>query len=69
MRHRKLAVIATLAIGYSAQIWASSDIDSPAYGISSRMPAKPYLNMPHRADGRMPSLLSQTGAFTNTRHL
>jgi uncharacterized repeat protein (TIGR03806 family) len=68
MRHRKLAVIA-LAIGYSAQIWARSDIDSAAYGMSSRTPAKPYLNMPQRADGRMPPLLSQTGAFTDTRHL
>jgi uncharacterized repeat protein (TIGR03806 family) len=29
----------------------------------------PYLNMPHRADGPMPRLLSETGAFANVRRL
>jgi uncharacterized repeat protein (TIGR03806 family) len=32
-----------------------------------RMPTKPYLNMPPRADGAMPRLLSQTGAFSDVR--
>jgi uncharacterized repeat protein (TIGR03806 family) len=40
-----------------------------AHGINSRTPAKPYLNMPSRADGKMPPLLSQTGAFSDVRHL
>src|SRR5689334_8588994 len=34
-----------------------------------RVPAKPYLNMPQTADGPMPALLSQTGAFSDVRTL
>jgi uncharacterized repeat protein (TIGR03806 family) len=33
------------------------------YGLNSRLPAKPYLQMPGLADGAIPKLLSQTGAF------
>jgi hypothetical protein len=40
-----------------------------AYGIPSRILPKPYLNMPHRADGKIPRLLSQTGAYSVTRDL
>jgi uncharacterized repeat protein (TIGR03806 family) len=38
-----------------------------AYGIASRVPAKSYLNMPRSAHGKLPALLSQTGAFTDLR--
>src|SRR5262245_35259693 len=34
-----------------------------------RSPTKAWLNMPETADGRMPTLLSQTGAFINVRQL
>lgn len=34
-----------------------------------RMPTRPFLNMPETATGRIPPLLSQTGAFTNMRTL
>jgi uncharacterized repeat protein (TIGR03806 family) len=41
-----------------------------AYGLESRAAApKPYLLMPHTADGKIPTLLSQTGAFKDTRNL
>jgi uncharacterized repeat protein (TIGR03806 family) len=40
---------------------------SEAYGLNSRLPAQPYLQMPPRADGGLPKLLSQTGAFKNVR--
>ena len=40
-----------------------------AVADSSRTPARPYLNMPHSADGKMPPLLSQTGAFSDVRRL
>jgi uncharacterized repeat protein (TIGR03806 family) len=40
---------------------------SKAYGLNSRPPAKPYLQMPDRADGELPKLLSQTGAFQSVR--
>jgi uncharacterized repeat protein (TIGR03806 family) len=39
------------------------------YGIPSRIVPKAYLNMPHRADGKIPRLLSQTGAYSVTRDL
>ena len=39
------------------------------YGIADRPKATPYLNMPARADGKIPALLSQTGAFSDTAKL
>jgi uncharacterized repeat protein (TIGR03806 family) len=39
------------------------------YGITTRTAPKAYLNMPHRADGPMPRLLSATGAFKDPRAL
>jgi uncharacterized repeat protein (TIGR03806 family) len=39
------------------------------YGLASRIAPRPYLNMPPRADGKIPLLLSQTGAFSATRDL
>ena len=44
--------------------------DSAArYGLDARIAAHPYLNMPATADGKIPQLLSQTGAFKDTRNL
>jgi uncharacterized repeat protein (TIGR03806 family) len=40
--------------------------DSPAYGLKARPPARSYLQMPAHADGELPPLLSQTGAFADT---
>src|SRR4051812_47523904 len=42
---------------------------SPAYGWEARSPAKAYLHMPSRATGTFPALLSETGAFQDTRTL
>jgi uncharacterized repeat protein (TIGR03806 family) len=36
------------------------------YGLASRVPTKPYLQMPSLADGKIPALLSQTGVFSDT---
>ena len=36
------------------------------YGLASRIPTKPYLQMPTSADGKLPLLLSETGAFSDT---
>jgi len=36
------------------------------YGLVSRIPTEPYLQMPPLADGKIPALLSQTGVFSDT---
>jgi uncharacterized repeat protein (TIGR03806 family) len=36
------------------------------YGLASRFPVSPFLNMPTSILGGVPALLSQTGSFTNT---
>jgi len=69
MRHRNIALLSALIIGCSPTAHPEPRADSSAHGISSRIAAKPYLNMPHRGDGAMPRLLSQTGAFSDARHL
>ncbi len=48
---------------------ASEKISSAPYGLNSRPLPKPYLQMPEDADGTMPMLLSQTGAFKNVQDL
>ena len=40
--------------------------DPAALGIKGRILPRAYLAMPHRADGKIPRLLSQTGAFAVT---
>jgi hypothetical protein len=42
---------------------------TPAYGLDSRPAAKAFLEMPETDRGDPPRLLSQTGAFKNTRDL
>ena len=37
-----------------------------SYGLSPRVPISPFLNMPTTFEGALPTLLSQTGVFTNT---
>jgi uncharacterized repeat protein (TIGR03806 family) len=65
-----------LAFAVAAPIFANTPIaraentsQSSPYGLPSRVAPKAYLRMPHLADGKMPPLLSQTGAFSDTRHL
>jgi uncharacterized repeat protein (TIGR03806 family) len=48
---------------------ADAKSESLPYGISSRVAPAPYLNMPHRGNGKMPPLLSQTGAYSAARDL
>jgi uncharacterized repeat protein (TIGR03806 family) len=57
-----------LAIGLVPASRADSPGEARPYGLAHRIAAKPYLNMPARADGKIPSLLSKTGAFSDTRH-
>ncbi len=45
----------------------ATDLNSEsAYGITSRPKSKAYLSMPPNTDGKLPGLLSQTGAYQET---
>ena len=48
---------------------ARSDSGAPPYGVATRVVPPAYLRMPPTAAGRMPALLSQTGAFKDVRNL
>jgi uncharacterized repeat protein (TIGR03806 family) len=74
--HRRFRVLFRVAISamvcvncfaapYSAP--AFENIAQP-YGLTSRPPAKAWLQMPDRAEGVFPRLLSQTGAFKDMAH-
>jgi uncharacterized repeat protein (TIGR03806 family) len=68
VRHASLVMgLVTLAMGFVAAAKADSPDDTKPYGLTHRIAAKSYLNMPARADGKIPLLLSQTGAFSDTR--
>jgi uncharacterized repeat protein (TIGR03806 family) len=62
-----LLVAATLQL-CSLQV-ARATSHNGTYGLSARLPPPAYLRMPSRADGNLPALLSQTGAFTDARTL
>jgi uncharacterized repeat protein (TIGR03806 family) len=64
------SAVSTAAILLLLAAVPASQAQIPAtFGISSRVPAKAYLNMPMSGHGKMPALLSQTGAFTDLRTL
>ncbi|MEP6885388.1 MAG: chitobiase/beta-hexosaminidase C-terminal domain-containing protein [Gammaproteobacteria bacterium] len=60
--------VAALAYAAAPTAGAASG-DPPPYGLRTRVAPQPYLKMPHRADGKIPLLLSQTGAFSDTPSL
>ncbi len=60
-----LLAILLLSLGISASVAAPPK----AYGLDSRPAASAYLSMPRRAEGVIPRLLSQTGAFENIHDL
>src|ERR1700722_19157268 len=66
---RNAFAVAILAAGVVISFSALSAEITRHYGLDSRPETRPYLSMPPRADGVMPPLLSQTGAFRNTREL
>jgi uncharacterized repeat protein (TIGR03806 family) len=72
LRLRLGVLAASLLVGVPVSLRAAltSPADSAArYGLDTRIAAHPYLNMPATADGKIPRLLSQTGAFKDTRNL
>jgi uncharacterized repeat protein (TIGR03806 family) len=70
-KYRALIAVAaaTLALASAPTVRADSRSEPHPYGLVSRIAPTPYLRMPHTADGKIPSLLSQTGAFSVTRSL
>ncbi len=58
-----------LGIALSSGAPAQGRTDPAPRGSSHRIAPRPYLGMPLRADGGIPPLLSQTGAFSDTSHL
>jgi len=62
-----IAVALTLAVASITP--ANAESESLPYGMTSRIVPAAYLRMPRLANGKIPLLLSQTGAFKDTRHL
>ena len=65
-RRKFIAVL--LMFGMARCISLSADNIFKTYGLNSRSESKAFLRMPSDADGSMPPLLSQTGAFEDTRN-
>ncbi len=67
--HRHASTLLIVAVlGGCANHPAPPAAPSPAATAAvERVPSKPYLNMPQIAEGVLPALLSQTGAFTDVR--
>jgi uncharacterized repeat protein (TIGR03806 family) len=67
--HALLApVVFAVALAGTPMAHATSHSRLP-YGLSTRIAPKAYLGLPHLAGGNVPPLLSQTGAFSDTRNL
>jgi uncharacterized repeat protein (TIGR03806 family) len=67
----KAALTAGLTLALAAAI-ASCTRPAPydrPFGLASRIETQPYLHMPPLADGQVPRLLSQTGAFSDTEKM
>src|ERR1700761_3466475 len=62
------SLLASTAVLLCALQVARAESAAP-YGLESRTAPRPYLLMPHTADGKLPTLLSQTGVFKDTRNL
>jgi uncharacterized repeat protein (TIGR03806 family) len=67
-KHLACAVIALSFATAPLAAAAGGDLGQP-HGLGSRIAARAYLNMPQLAGGNIPLLLSQTGAFRDTRNL
>jgi uncharacterized repeat protein (TIGR03806 family) len=62
-------IVVAVALANTPVARAESDNARLPYGLSTRIAPAAYLRMPHRAGGKIPQLLSQTGAFADTRNL
>jgi uncharacterized repeat protein (TIGR03806 family) len=62
-------VVAAAALPHALAARAGGKNEVSPHGLTSRTAPRAYLNMPQLADGKLPLLLSQTGAFRDTRNL
>src|ERR1700733_9371274 len=62
-------VAAAGAVGPAQPPGAAVSSAASPYGLAARTAPRAYLNMPRLADGKLPLLLSETGAFRDTRNL
>ena len=62
-------LVAILILASAVNSSAALPANSKPYGLDSPPEPRAYLSLPHRADGVMPPLLSQTGAFENIHNL
>jgi uncharacterized repeat protein (TIGR03806 family) len=68
--HALLALVVVVAALAGAPMAHAESKNAPLpYGLSARIAPQAYLRMPHLAVGNIPLLLSQTGAFSDTRNL
>jgi len=68
--HALLAVLVVAATLADMPVARGGDNVQPLpYGLDARIAPAPYLRMPHLASGKIPLLLSQTGAFSATGNL
>ena len=63
---RLFFLVAMLAAGAAMLSCTSTKKSAAPYGLKPCPPSKPYLQMPERASGAIPRLLSQSGAFKDT---
>ena len=62
-------LVVALALAAAPIARADNKSEPLPYGLSTRIAPAAYLRMPQLAGGKMPPLLSQTGAFSDTRGL
>ena len=62
-------LLGLISLGRMQTARADSNPGPRPHGIVSRVVPPAYLRLPHRAGGKIPSLLSQTGAFKDVRNL
>jgi uncharacterized repeat protein (TIGR03806 family) len=62
-------LLAGVALWLASVQDAGGAVQAAPFGLSTRVVPAAYLRMPHRSDGAIPSLLSQTGAYKDTRNL
>jgi uncharacterized repeat protein (TIGR03806 family) len=67
--HTLLVLVTALALADSPLAEVADSVRVPPYGLAARTAPAAYLRMPHLATGKIPPLLSQTGAFSDTRAL